>query len=273
MKNKILTSFFVFIAAVIGGCADKTRYVPPAPTATAITITSRVASVTAYTPAGAYTGIENYYYNGTGILISHTVKNSAGAETERFTYEYDGFGKIAKLSYYVNAGLESYSLLTYGASDKVSSFTDYDAFGSPINEFTLSYDASGYLARVDANSRNSIPSVYVSYFLFTNNQWGLFTQEERRWPSGGMITSVTQDFDTNHVLRSRHLYSSAGVLSGMVNFDVNSSGLKTDVWVFNAASVLSAHGVYLYEPGIPNIDENLADFAVNKNSPQIIRIE
>jgi hypothetical protein len=99
----------------------------------------------------------------------------------------------------------------------------------------------------------------MACFLYTAYTDVLFTQEDIYLASGSFYSRIKQYFNASDKMTKMEMYDGTVSLQYCIDFTINSAGNKSDLYYYMAPSRLMLHGVYAYEAGTANIDENHAD--------------
>ncbi|PKL90752.1 MAG: hypothetical protein CVV21_11405 [Candidatus Goldiibacteriota bacterium HGW-Goldbacteria-1] len=250
-----ITSFFSACSKDVSSGPDPVYTATPVPTA----VNSRLCSVTAYTPAGVLLGSEVYYYNLSQQLVSHDVKYANGTSANTYEYLYDVNGRIYKINYFSGGNLTKIAEFTYNTAGKLIHTDQYKydgAVSSLFYEMDFTYNSEGKIATrrvADDGDRMIFNTVFVG------NTHGQYTRQDFYDSSNVFFMRIEQDFDHNNVMRVRRQYNSVLTVQNSVTITASDEAKKTDIYVLNGLNTLQQHGVYLYEDGVPNIDENAAD--------------
>jgi hypothetical protein len=219
-------------------------------------VNSRVSVVTGYLYNGSLYSTENYYYDSNGKLTSHTVKDSSNAVIKAFNYQYDTNDRVSRLDYMVSGSLNEYVLYTYNADNRISHADIYNSSGTKIYYTDFTYSVDGKITRKDFHQEGISQGAWM---LFDGYGEGLYTKQDFYNSSGALINRITQVFDSNICMASRHFYNGSLVLQDYVIFNAGTDAKKTGLSYYDGSGSLMLTAVYTYEPGSMNIDENHAD--------------
>lgn len=243
----------IFILLFLFSSCKKTTEVPPTPA------DSRLKSITHYYNNN-YNGIEKYQYNDSGILLSHTVDDALYVELKKYIYIYDAVSRVAGITYHENGSSSVNAVFTYDGSGLIGSSASSDAGQMPIFNASFFYDTDFHIIRKDLYA----PLDLVNIFYYTTNDSGLVVQELITDASSTAISSTVLQYNAEGSMMNKYFYDMNGVMTAQITCATNIYGIKTNMYYTRPDTPGTLwHGVYSYETGVTNIDENMSDYYEN----------